>query len=159
MFTTALLIAFIFSTLLFFITTIIASYYVYKFAKIIMIFEDDLSYTIEELTKCDDQLSKILSLKLFFDSVAVKEEFQKVLEQIKYCRFSVMRMAERFIERSKQKYIVYEGPDEGEQSPISQIDVDDEGNLISSNVRMPTVPQEQELIFMTRDGRSLSNKR
>ena len=157
MLTTVLLIIFILSTVLFLITTLIAGYYVYKFAKIIMVFEDDLSYVIEELSKCDEILNKVLSLKLFFDSVEVKEEFQRVLEQIKYCRFSVMQMAERFIERSKQKYVVYE-QDEKELPPFP-FEVDEEGNLVSSNFKIPKPPQEQEMIFMTRDGRSISNKR
>lgn len=95
-----------------FITTILllgllitASFYLWKFAKIIMIFEDDLSEAINSLNEVEDSINKVLSMQMFFDSPEVKQAVQKVLEQIKLCRLSMQKVVQRFTARSKQQYV------------------------------------------------------
>ena len=54
------------------IANIISLYYLIRFMRIILIFEDDLSIALETLKECEESMDNILSLRLFFDSDQVR---------------------------------------------------------------------------------------
>lgn len=85
-------------------TTIISIYYTFRFARIILIIEDDLSETIDSLEKCKEVFERILGMKLFFDSPEIRPILSEAIEDIKICRFSVQKIITKFVEKSKQKY-------------------------------------------------------
>lgn len=83
-----------------------AAYYIWKFVNIIMILEDDFSDAIEGLSTVEKALEKILGMQLFFDSKEVKLVVQEALTEVKTGRMAVNRLIQKFVERSKQKYVV-----------------------------------------------------
>lgn len=84
---------------------IVSIYYLLRFAKIILILEDDLSEAIETLTKSEQTLNQILSMRLFFDSPEVKMVVMDAMQDIKLCKIAVEGVIRRFVQRSKQKYV------------------------------------------------------
>lgn len=103
---TWLLVIFIVLSVLLFATLCVAGFYLYRFAKIIMVLEDDFSDAIESLNDVEATLEKILGMRLFFDSKEVQLVVQEALAEVKTSRMSVNRLIQRFLERSKQKYTV-----------------------------------------------------
>lgn len=91
----------------------VSIYYLIRFARIIMIIEDDFSDAIEALEDTEKTLEKILGMRLFFDSKEVQIVVQEAMSEVKKSKVSVNRVALKFVERSKQKYtvIVEEEPD------------------------------------------------
>ena len=91
----------------------ISIYYLIRFARIIMIIEDDFSDAIEALEDTEKTLEKILGMRLFFDSKEVQIVVQEAMAEVKKSKMSVNRVALKFVDRSKQKYtvIVEEEPD------------------------------------------------
>ena len=91
----------------------VAIFYLIRFARIIMIIEDDFSDAIEALEDTEKALEKILGMRLFFDSKEVQMVVQEAMSEVKNNKMSLNRVALRFVERSKQKYtvIVEEEPD------------------------------------------------
>jgi|SRR3970282_974648 len=100
------LIIFIVLSVLLFAALCIAGFYLFRFAKIIMVLEDDFSDAIESLNDVEATLEKILGMRLFFDSKEVQLVVQEALAEVKTSRLSVNRLIQRFLERSKQKYTV-----------------------------------------------------
>lgn len=90
-----------------------AIFYLIRFARIIMIIEDDFSDAIEALDDTEKALEKILGMRLFFDSKEVQIVVQEAMSEVKKNKMSVNRVALKFVERSKQKYtvVVEEEPD------------------------------------------------
>ena len=88
-------------------------FYLIRFARIIMIIEDDFSDAIEALEDTEKTLEKILGMRLFFDSKEVQIVVQEAMSEVKKSKVSVNRVALKFVERSKQKYtvVVEEEPD------------------------------------------------
>jgi hypothetical protein len=91
----------------------VSIYYIIRFARIIMIIEDDFSDAIEALEDTEKTLEKILGMRLFFDSKEVQLVVQEAMSEVKKSKMSVNRVALKFVERSKQKYtvVVEEEPD------------------------------------------------
>jgi hypothetical protein len=91
----------------------VAIFYIIRFARIIMIIEDDFSDAIEALEDTEKALEKILGMRLFFDSKEVQLVVQEAMSEVKKNKMSVNRVALKFVDRSKQKYtvIVEEEPD------------------------------------------------
>lgn len=83
-----------------------AMFHLWKFANIIMLLEDDFSEAIEGLGDVESALEKILGMQLFFDSKEVKLVVQEALTEVKTSRITVNRLIQKFVERSKQKYVV-----------------------------------------------------
>lgn len=150
----------------------VLSFYVMKLARIIFVFEDDLSFALDELTECEEQMTKVVSLQLFFDSLETRQEFQKSIDTVKLCRVAILRLAERFLERSKQRY-VYEdasAPREGslEYEMIMKQFEDQEKELMGINNDLESSDNNnrnvvrskpgQELMFMRRDGQAIRMK-
>jgi hypothetical protein len=88
-------------------------FYLIRFARIIMILEDDFSDAIEAFEETEKSFEKILGMRLFFDSREVQMVVQEVMSEIKANKTTISRIALRFVERSKQKYtvVVEEEPD------------------------------------------------
>lgn len=82
--------------------------YLIKFSRIIMVFEDDISDTINALNDVEDTISNVLKMQIFYDSPDVRKEVDKILEEVKVCRLSVNGLIERFTARSKQQYYFLE---------------------------------------------------
>lgn len=100
---------FAFLSLLLFTALVVACYYLYKFATIIMILEDDFSEAIEDLGDVEASVEGLLAMQLFFDSKEVKLAVQESLNEIKKAKVSVGNLIQKFVARSKNKYvIVYE---------------------------------------------------
>jgi hypothetical protein len=76
-----------------------------KFAKIIMIFEDDLSDAIQALISSHNTMENLLKMPLFFDSKEVKEATQEALRDVKLAKMAITGLIRKFTERSKQKYV------------------------------------------------------
>lgn len=83
----------------------VSIYYLVRFARIIMILEDDFSESVQDLRDCEATIGNLLSMQMFFDSKEVKLAVMDALEGVKAARMSVMKMVRKFTERSKQKYI------------------------------------------------------
>ena len=100
-------------TLLLLILLGVAIFYIIRFARIIMIIEDDFSDAIEALEDTEKALEKILGMRLFFDSKEVQLVVQEAMSEVKKNKMSVNRVALKFVDRSKQKYtvVVEEEPD------------------------------------------------
>lgn len=88
-------------------------FYLIRFARIIMIIEDDFSDAIEALEDTEKALEKILGMRLFFDSKEVQMVVQEAMSEVKNNKMAVNRVALKFVDRSKQKYnvVVEEEPD------------------------------------------------
>jgi hypothetical protein len=96
------------------ISTIVSIYYTLKFARIIFIVEDDLSESIESLESSLKVFEKILGMRLFFDSPEVRPILMDAIAEIKTSKLAVQGIVSKFTERSKQKYVRLEEPDEDE---------------------------------------------
>lgn len=83
-----------------------AVYYLWRFSRIIMLLEDDFSDAIEGLELIEQSLQKILGMQLFFDSKEVKLIVQEAMGEVKTGRIAVNRLIQKFVDRSKQKYVV-----------------------------------------------------
>lgn len=81
------------------------TFYLVRFAKIIMILEDDFSESVEVLQETEKSIDEVLHMPLFYDSPEVKEVVTKVFENIKLTKLSIAGMIRKFTQRSKQKYI------------------------------------------------------
>lgn len=108
------------------VALIVACRYLYKFANIILVFEEDLSETIEALNECEESLEHVVSLRLFFENEQVRPILETAKNEVSICRVKVRQMAQRFIERSKQQYVVYEEPIQVEKLRGIPGSIDDE---------------------------------
>lgn len=80
----------------------------YNLARTVMILEDNLSEAIETIENAEKTMDRLLNMRMFFDSPEVKNVVQSCLEEVKLAKFEVNKVAQRFVERSKQKYILEE---------------------------------------------------
>lgn len=95
------------------ILNVVMTYYLYKFIRIIMLFEDDINDVIKSLEEVEAGINNVLELKMFFDDMEIKKIVASVMDILRMARFNVNRMAKRFTEKSKQKYIlIQQEPDE-----------------------------------------------
>lgn len=85
-----------------------SGYFLWKFSKIIMVFEDDISDTVSSLNNVEDVINDVLKMQIFFESTEVRKEVEKILEEVRFCRVSIRGMIERFTARSKQNYYFVE---------------------------------------------------
>lgn len=80
-------------------------FYLIRFAKIILVIEDDFSDAVEVFVKTEELLTKISEMKLFFDSKEIQLTVHQVLNEVRENKMVINSMALRFVERSKQKYV------------------------------------------------------
>ncbi len=100
-----MLTVFVISTIILMVLVGAQAYFLWKFAKIIMIFEDDLTEAIDSMNNVEDAISGVLEMQMFFDSPEVKQAVQNVLDQVRLCRLTIQKVVGRFTERSKRQYI------------------------------------------------------
>ena len=100
-----------------FLTLVIGvlSFYLWKFAKIIIILEDDLGNAIQSLEEVETSMQNIIDMKLYFDTPEVQQLVSHVMDSVKLSKFSVNKMIKNFTDRSKQKFIMVL-EEEGDQS-------------------------------------------
>jgi len=92
-------------SLVFLILLCASVFYLIRFAKIILVIEDDFSDAVEAFANTEELLTKILEMKMFFDSKEVQITVHQVLNEVRENKVAINRMALRFVERSKQKYV------------------------------------------------------
>jgi len=131
------------------IANIISLYYLIRFMRIILIFEDDLSIALETLKECEESMDNILSLRLFFDSDQVRPIVAAAKDEVAMCRMKLRQMSQRFVERSKQQYIIYEEPIQIEQIRNQPGAIDDE--LITNRILgfKQELGDDADVYFMT----------
>jgi len=95
-----------FSNLLFILLSIYVTYKAYHWARIVMIVEDDLSDAIQTLNDTEETMNKLLSMQLFFDSPEVKMMVEASLSEVKMAKFEVNKVTQKFVQKSKQKYVI-----------------------------------------------------
>jgi hypothetical protein len=95
-----------FSNLLFILLSIYVTYKAYNWARIVMIVEDDLSDAIQTLNDTEETMNKLLSMQLFFDSPEVKMMVEASLSEVKMAKFEVNKVTQKFVQKSKQKYVI-----------------------------------------------------
>lgn len=93
---------------------LVSSWYLFKFVRVIMAFEDTHSEAIEgyyeaidALVAIEDSLDKIIEIPIFFESQEIREVIEAARNETKVSRLIVRRCAEQFIKRSKKKDISY----------------------------------------------------
>lgn len=82
-----------------------ATFYLWKFARIILILENDFSETTEALQDAERTMNYCLELPMFFDSPNVQQATSEALDSIRVAKVSVAGLVRKFTQRSKQKYI------------------------------------------------------
>lgn len=80
-------------------------YYLWKFARVILILQDDFSETTEALQDAEQAISDCLATPMFFDSPQVQQATMNALEGVKAAKVAVGKMVAKFTQRSKQKYV------------------------------------------------------
>lgn len=95
-----------FSNLIFLTFSIYVTYKAYHWAKIVMIVEDDLSDAIQTLNDTEETMNRLLTMQLFFDSPEVKRVVEACLAEVKMAKFEVNKVTRKFVEKSKQKYVI-----------------------------------------------------
>lgn len=83
-----------------------ATFFLWKFVKIIWVFEDDIAETLEALGDVESAISDVLDMALFYDSPEIRKTVQGVLDEVTLCRAVVNKVIQKFTERSKQKYVL-----------------------------------------------------
>ena len=83
----------------------IAVFYMLRFANIVLVLETDLSEAIEVHERSVETFDKILGMQLFFDSPDVRPILIEAQNDIKMCKFVTQKIIQKFIQRSKQKYV------------------------------------------------------
>jgi hypothetical protein len=88
-------------------------YKAYHLAQTVLILEDDISDAIVAMNNAEETMNNLLNMQMFFDSPDVKKTVQDCLEDVKLTKFEINKIAQKFVERSKEKYIieVIEEPD------------------------------------------------
>jgi hypothetical protein len=84
---------------------VVATIYLWRFARILLILENDFSEVTEALQDAEQTMGNVLDLPMFFDSPEVQRATMEALESIKAAKIPVAGMVRKFTQRSKQKYI------------------------------------------------------
>lgn len=97
---------FVFLVILFLLTwATTATFYLWKFARIILILENDFSEVTETLQDAEKTMTNCLELPMFFDSPSVQAATIEALNGIRVAKIAVAGMVSKFTQRSRQKYI------------------------------------------------------
>jgi hypothetical protein len=105
----------------------VACYFLWKFATIIMVFEDDLAESLETMASIDKAMKSLLDMQLFFDSPEVKASVKAIMEEVVLTRAVLNVTIKKFTDRSKQKYITVweEEQEEKDEEQVSQYDLEE----------------------------------
>lgn len=91
-----------------FIALVVGGFFLYKFVKVIMIIEDDLTDVAVSLTDVEDAMKAVEELKMFYEDDSIRHLVTDILDRVKIARFYVNLMAKKFTDRSKNRYVVVE---------------------------------------------------
>ena len=93
-----------------------ALFYLYRFATYIIVIEEDLSEALEIFERSYETIENILSNnKLIADSPEGRAMLNEILDDIKICRASTIKVIDKFTKLSKQKYIQLVDAEEEEE--------------------------------------------
>jgi hypothetical protein len=84
---------------------VLATFFLWKFARIILILENDFSDATETLQNAEQTLNACLKLPMFFDSPQVQRATMEALDEIRTSKIAIAGLIRKFTQRSKQKYI------------------------------------------------------
>jgi hypothetical protein len=84
---------------------VLATFFLWKFARIILILENDFSDATETLQNAEQTLNACLELPMFFDSPQVQRATMEALDEIRTSKIAIAGLIRKFTQRSKQKYI------------------------------------------------------
>ena len=87
---------------------LVSLYYNYRFAKIIMKFEDSITKSLDKLDERYESISQILEIPIFYDSPQIR----KVISDIKDCRDSILEVANSIADVEESQ--------DGEEKKISE---------------------------------------
>ena len=79
-------------------------YFLYKFSKIILTFEDDITEVVISLTNVEDSMKNIDNIKMFYEDNTIQNVVNEILDDVRLLRFYINLMIKRFTDRSKQRY-------------------------------------------------------
>ena len=82
-----------------------ATYYAYRWAKIIMLLEDDLTDAIAIHERSVETLDKVIHTPIFFDSPEIRPIIDNALADVKGCKLATQKLVTTFTSRSKQTYV------------------------------------------------------
>lgn len=83
-----------------------ALFYLYRFATYIIVIEEDLSDALEIFERSTETIEDILTNnKLIADSPEGRAMLNEILDDMKVCRASTVKVIDKFTKLSKQKYI------------------------------------------------------
>jgi hypothetical protein len=84
---------------------IAATFYAYRWAKIIMLLEDDLSEAIAVHERSVATMDNVLRTPIFFDSPEIRPILDEAMSDIKLCKLATQKLVTTFTSRSKQSYV------------------------------------------------------
>lgn len=82
--------------------------YMLKFAKIIMMLEDDLSDAAETHKQASEIMNRFSELQVYTDSPEIARKLQQCREELQLSAMATEKLANTLTARSKQKYIRFE---------------------------------------------------
>lgn len=105
---------------------------------IIMILEDDFSQVIDSLNNVENSVNGVLEMKMFFDTPEVQHLVRGVMDSVRMAKFDLNTMIKKFVDRSKQKYIIIEEDEEQEELAMLRKQAEDRekekgGNSVEKN--------------------------
>lgn len=93
----------------------VAGYFITKFLKYIMWFEDyyesvleDYDKSVETLLEVEARMDKILSMPIFFDNAEIRFVVEQGRDEARFSRIIIRRMAEHLVRQLKAEKISYE---------------------------------------------------
>lgn len=93
----------------------LASFYLWKFVRIILILETDFSKATEVLHDSEKTMEELIALPLFYESPEVQQAANEALKSVKSSKVAIGGLVHKFTQRSKQKYVeLVEAPSENE---------------------------------------------
>lgn len=105
----------------FFLTTCIGAFYLYRFSRIIFLFEDDLSNALNSLNSTEKTLNETVNMQVFFDSPEVRKQYNEAIQEVQVRRSEILDIIDKFTQRSKRKYIIVEEEEEPEEEQEEQL--------------------------------------
>jgi myosin-crossreactive antigen len=91
--------------LLQFVAIVFVVYHSLRWARVIFLLEDDLSEAVDIHERTVAVFEGLLKMEVFFDSPAVKAQFDAALEDVKVCQTATQKLIQSFTQRSKQRYV------------------------------------------------------
>lgn len=87
---------------------VVALFYLWRFANIILVLENDFSDAVEVFRGAEQSLESCLSQPMFFDSPQVQMATMESLLGVRASKVAIGKLVHKFTLRSKQKFDVVE---------------------------------------------------